>query len=57
MRITEIFIFGRYRGRGDRYHGGHYYRYGYGPPYGGYKRRSLDDRDTPIARLKGSSTF
>ncbi len=59
MRITEIFALGRY-GRSDGcYCGGHYHRHDHEKRYrhGGYGRRSLSDRDTPLARLKGSSTF
>lgn len=60
MRITEIFALGYYGYSDDCYcgrgHDGHYgddkhYRYG---GYGRRRYRSYDDRDTPLARLKGS---
>ncbi|MGH3888326.1 MAG: hypothetical protein ACRDSZ_17460 [Pseudonocardiaceae bacterium] len=61
MRITEIFALGHYDRSDDCYHGGHYDRYGHGDGYrhggyhdGGYGARRYDDRDTPLAQLRGS---
>lgn len=58
MRITEIFALGHYGRSDDCYHGGHDDRYGYENHYrhGGYdkSRFGVGDRDTPLARLRGS---
>lgn len=58
MKIAEIFAVGY--GHSDHgYQGGHRdHHHDKDHHHGGdYDRRSLSDRDTPIARLRGSSTF